>query len=428
MKILVAGATGLIGAAICARLADEGHVVVGAGRGKRPVRSLAFAEWLTLDFATASRQDWLGHLSGVDAVVNCVGVLQDNPRDDTRAAHQRGPAALFEACAEAGVGRVIHFSAIGVDRHQASAFSATKLAGDEALEGTSLHWVILRPSVVLGPSAFGASALFRGLAALPWLPVMRDTGPLQVVDTDDVTATVSFFLRKDAPSRVAVELAGPERLSMIEVIATYRRWLGWRAARTMMLPHWASRFAYRLGDLVSHLGWRPPVRSTAMREIAHGAIGDPARWTRMTGVEPSSLDEALARRPASVQERWFARLYFLKPALFVILAAFWVSTGVISLTTGFPIGVDLMVQARTGLLAAPGVVAGAIADILVGMAIAWRPTAFFGLWAAIALSLFYIVAGTVLLPELWNEPLGPLLKIWPILAAHAVALAILNER
>lgn len=427
MKVLVVGANGLIGTAVCARLVEEGHTIVGAGRGS-PVNLPLFNDWISVDFTRASRRDWLAHLPGADAVVNCVGVLQDNPRADTKAAHFRGPVELFAACETAGVRRVVHFSAIGVERHQASAFSTTKLAGDEALMKLSLGWVILRPSVVLGSSAFGASALFRGLAALPWLPVMPDSGPLQVVDIDDVTATVSFFLKPDAPSRVIVDLAGPAPLPMAEVIAAHRRWLGWRPARMTTLPRWASRLIYRLGDLVSLLGWRPPVRSTAMREIAYGAVGDPGPWTAMTGITPVPLDRSLARRPAGVQERWFARLYFLKPVLFTVLASFWLLTGVISLTVGFPLGVDLMVQARTGMLAAPGVIAGAIADLVVGLAIAWRPTTFVGLWAAIALASFYIIAGTVLLPELWTEPLGPLLKIWPILAAHAIALAILKER
>src|SRR5690606_19458700 len=311
MKVLVVGANGLIGTAVCARLVEEGHTIVGAGRGS-PVNLPLFNDWISVDFTRASRRDWLAHLPGADAVVNCVGVLQDNPRADTKAAHFRGPVELFAACETAGVRRVVHFSAIGVERHQASAFSTTKLAGDEALMKLSLGWVILRPSVVLGSSAFGASALFRGLAALPWLPVMPDSGPLQVVDIDDVTATVSFFLKPDAPSRVIVDLAGPAPLPMAEVIAAHRRWLGWRPARMTTLPRWASRPIYRLGALVSLLGWRPPVRSTAMREIAYGAVGDPGPWTAMTGITPVPLDRSLARRPAGVQERWFARLYFLK--------------------------------------------------------------------------------------------------------------------
>ena len=52
--------------------------------------------------------------------------------------------------------------------------------GDEALEATSLDWVILRPSVVVGRQAYGGSALFRGLAALPLLPVPAGNTGLQM--------------------------------------------------------------------------------------------------------------------------------------------------------------------------------------------------------------------------------------------------------
>jgi hypothetical protein len=100
----------------------------------------------------------------------------------------------------------------------------------------------------------------------------------------------------------------------------------------------------------------------------------------------------------------------------------------VSLTTGYEAGVELMRRAGAGALAAPAVVAGALADILIGLAIAWRPTARHGLYGALALSLFYLAAATVLSPGLWGEPLGALVKIWPILALNLVALAILEER
>jgi hypothetical protein len=46
----------------------------------------------------------------------------------------------------------------------------------------------------------------------------------------------------------------------------------------------------------------------------------------------------------------------------------------------------------------------------------------------VGICLFYALAGTVLRPDLWNEPLGPLMKIFPIFLLHLVALAILEER
>ncbi|PII39138.1 nucleoside-diphosphate sugar epimerase [Sinorhizobium meliloti CCBAU 01290] len=425
-RVLVVGASGLIGSAVCAGLHGRGSEIV---RGSGPARTKLpdGRQALEIDLRSVGPEDWLTHLSGIDAVVNCAGTLQDGPGEDTTAVHARGPASLFKACEQAGVRRVIHFSAMGIDRAQPSPFSRTKLQGDEALMACDLDWVILRPSVVLGPGAYGASALFRGLAALPWLPVMPNTGLLQVVRLEDVVRTVEMFVDPNAPSRLTLEVAGPEALSFKDVVGTYRRWFGWPAARVVNMPTPLANLTYKLSDIAGALGWRPPTRSTAQKEIVRGAVGDNSAWVEKTGIEPMALADALARTPVSVQERWFAKLYLLKPVIFVVLPLFWITTGVISLTSGYEIGVDLMERGGAGVLAGPSVIAGALADILIGMAIAFAAQAARPLWRGRPL-LFYAIAGTALLPELWNEPLGPLLKIWPILVLHLAALAILEER
>ncbi|MCZ4089997.1 SDR family oxidoreductase [Sinorhizobium psoraleae] len=429
MRVLVVGASGLIGSAVCAKLSERGMTIVRVVRPGSTLASGGGGEVVEIDLARAVEPaDWLPHLSGVAAVVNCAGTLQDGPGESTSGVHARGPSALFRACEQAGVRRVIHFSAMGVEKEQPSSFSQTKLEGDRALMARDLDWVILRPSVVLGPGAFGASALFTGLAALPVLPLMPKTGPLQVVRLEDVVRTVEIFVSPDAPARLVLEIAGPEVLSLKDVVGTYRRWLGWRSARVIRMPILLADLIYRFSDLAGGMGWRPPTRSTAQKEIARGAVGDIRPWLETTQIQPMALSEALARTPVSVQERWFAKLYLLKPVIFIILSLFWIGTGIVSLTSGYGIGVDLMQRAGADILAGPSVVAGALADILVGLAIAVRRTSRIGLYGAICLSLFYALAGTVLLPELWSEPLGPLMKIWPILALHLVALAILKER
>jgi uncharacterized protein YbjT (DUF2867 family) len=430
MNVVVVGATGLIGTAIVARLLAQGHQVTGIARDiSHATRRPPQVRWISLALSRkTSAEQWLPHLSAADALINCAGALQSGPSDSVGGVHRDGPAQLFAACERAGVRRVIHVSAIGVDRETPTDFSRTKHQGDEALRQRNLEWVILRPSVVVGRPAYGGSALFRGLAALPILPVMPDTGPLQVVQLDEVVETALFFLRREAPSRLALELAGPERLSLTDVVSHYRRWLGFREARQWMLPNWLSALLYRLGDFAGLLGWRPPMRSTARAEIARGASGDPSDWTRITGIVPRSLAAALAVEPASVQERWFAGLYFLKAVLFTVFALFWIATGVISLGPGWDIGIGYMLEGGTGPFAAPSVVAGALADIAIGVAIAFRRTARYGLYAALAISIFYAIAGTIVLPRLWLDPLGPMLKIWPILVLNLVALAILEDR
>lgn len=428
MRIVLIGATGLLGSAIHAALAAQGHTVVATYHRRAPRMALPGTEWRALDIATARTPRLAAVLQGADAVVNCAGVLQDNAWDRTGAVHVAGVEKLVQACADSGVRRVIHFSAIGADRHTPTDFSRSKRAGEEILGHSGLDWVILRPSMVVGDGAFGGSALMRGLAALPLLPVMPDTASLAIVQRSDVARTVLFFLKDDAPARIALDLAGPQPHRMTEVVALYRAWLGWPPAREIPLPRPLAALLYRLGDFARALGWRPPLGSTARREMVYGATGDPAPWTAVTGILPQGLEEALARRPASVQERWFARLYLLKPVLFTVFALFWIATGIISLTIGYETGVDLMLQAGAGALAGPSVIAGAIADLTVGFAIAFRRTTRQGLYGGLGLTLFYVLAGSMLTPWLWADPLGPLLKIWPIMALNLVLLNILEER
>ena len=430
MRVLLLGATGLIGSAVAARLAAAGHEVVGVARAvDAAARRLPVTQWIRVDLRQiGGPDDWAPHLQEIDAVVNCAGALQDNVRDSTASVHRDAPSALWRACDQAGVRRVIHFSAMGVDRGGLTDFSRTKQAGDEALQATALDWVILRPSVVVGRAAYGGSALFRALAALPLVSRIDEAGPLDIVQLDDVAETVMRLLQPGGPSRLALELAGPERLTFEQVVAAYRRWFGWRPARPIALPGFLMALVWRLGDLIAWFGWRPPVRSTARREIVRGAIGDNSAWRQATGIEPQSLGAALAANPASVQERWFARLYLLKPVMFATFILFWILTALISLGPGWTWAVNVMKASPAAPIAELTVVAGALTDLAVAGLLLFRRTTRLGLIAGLVVTGAYVVSGTALRPDLWADPLGPMMKVWPILGFNLLLLAILDER
>jgi hypothetical protein len=320
-------------------------------------------------------------------------------------------------------------SAVGVDRQTPTNFSRTKLAGDRALMESALDWVILRPSVIIGRQAYGGSALIRGLASLPVLPIMSGTAALQVVHLDDVLEAISFFVRSNSTARCAIELVGPRQQSFEDLVAMFRKWMRWRPARKVRVPSVLASFAYRLGDASAVLGWRPPIRTTAQKEMVRGAVGDTATLKHLTGKEPRDPESELQREPASVQERWFARLYLLKPLIFVMFASFWIATGIISLGPGWRRGVVLVMEGGASeTLARLAVFFGGLADIAIGVAIAFRRTARLGLYAAFAISIAYAIIGTILAPWMWLDPLGPMLKIGPIMVFNLVALAILDDR
>lgn len=205
-----------------AALASRGERTLGVARSVDAARQrFPGSDWAGMELGKCRAGDWAVLLRDVSAVINCAGALQDGPGDDLAGTHATGLAELIAGCEAAGVRRLIHFSAMGVDRATPSAFSRTKLAGDRAVTDSDLDWVILRPSVVLGQAPYGASALIRGLAAWPVMPVIPETAELRPVALEDVVATVEYFLRADAPVRVAVELSGPESFTFASLVRLY---------------------------------------------------------------------------------------------------------------------------------------------------------------------------------------------------------------
>jgi uncharacterized protein YbjT (DUF2867 family) len=95
MRILVNGASGLIGNAICARLSAGGHEIVAAIRRTDSISPRTADRVVVADMATTDAAGWAAHLWDVDVVVNCAGTLQNGPREDAQAVHAVGADALF---------------------------------------------------------------------------------------------------------------------------------------------------------------------------------------------------------------------------------------------------------------------------------------------------------------------------------------------
>ncbi|WP_453947325.1 hypothetical protein [Bradyrhizobium sp. USDA 372] len=197
---------------------------------------------------------------------------------------------------------------------------------------------------------------------------MPGTAAIQPVHLDDVVETVVFFLRPGAPARVALDLAGPERIAFSDTVALFRSWLRWRPAYRLHLPAWVASAAYRARDVAQMLGWATPINAAARAEMRRGATGDAEPWRQITGIRPRDIEAALAREPPSVQERWFPRLYLLKPLNFGAFGLFWSGTGIISLGPRWEIGMSLLREGRLPEnVAALTIVAGALPDIALAL-------------------------------------------------------------
>jgi hypothetical protein len=183
------------------------------------------------------------------------------------------------------------------------------------------------------------------------------------------------------------------------------------------------------GDMAGWLGWRPPIRSTAIREMRRGVIGNPRSWMDDTGITPLSASEAVAAIPATVQEKWFARLYLLKALALVTLVIFWCASGTIALTVAFAAARQTLLDHGISFALAHGLTIGSsLLDISVGLLIAFRRTSAIGLIAGILVSLGYMGGSAIITPDLWVEPLGALVKTGPAIVLMIFCLAMLDDR
>ncbi|MGE0829001.1 MAG: SDR family oxidoreductase [Hyphomonadaceae bacterium] len=428
MRILIPGAGGFIGAHIAAHLAAHGHEIIAAARDVADAsRRLPHFTWVEADFAQAV--DWAAILMGVDAVINCVGVLQDGGKDSTRAAHIEGADALYAACEKAGVRRIIHISAIGADPEAATAYARTKHEGDVRLAARDLDWVIVKPSLVIARDAHGGTALARGLAALPFVtPLMRTTGVFQPIHMRDLCVAIEKLLAPGAPSRVVIEAAGPQSATLPDLIAAHQAWLGFAPTKPWIAPDWLVKAGFALGDAAGALGMRSSLRSTSRAQMEHSVGGDPASLQKHLGFAAAPFEAAMHAEPAGQPERWHARLYFARAAAIVLMAAFWIVTGIVCLTAGRAEAAALAYEAGLGALSDFAAIGGGAFDIAIGLALLVSPRKKPILLAMGAVTIFYLGALTLLLPHLWADPLGRLAKLIPFFALLLMLLATEGER
>ncbi len=104
----------------------------------------------------------------------------------------------------------------------------------------------------------------------------------------------------------------PQPVTLGGVIAQFRRWFGTADVPRIGLPAFLLDLGGRLGDLASLLGWMPPMRTTAIAELRRGVSGDPKPWMLATGIVPKTLSQAVGQRSATIQDKWFARLFLVK--------------------------------------------------------------------------------------------------------------------
>lgn len=431
MRILVLGGYGLIGAEVMHTLLAAGFQTVGFGRdASLGIRLFPHIKWIEGDLAKmVSAEDWLPVLGGVDAVVNCAGALQEGSRDQLVAVHERAIAGLVSACQECKVRKFLQISVPGAELDSSLPFLSTKAAGDAVVRASKLEWTILKPGLVLAQGAYGGTALLRALAAFPLIqPIVLASAKMQTVAAADVAGAVSAVLQNQVKPLRDYELMEDSPHRLLDLLIAIRQWAGYgKPCATWYLPRMVGYGIAHVADMAGWLGWRSPMRTTALRVLEAGVTGNARPWCEAGGSPLRSLSETLASLPATTQERIYGRVQLVFPLLLISLAVFWIASGMIAIGQSDQAVAVLHNKVSPGWAKAL-VLGGALLDIIIGLSLLVRRWVRRAALASIVIGGTYLFMGTWLTPQLWLDPMGVFVKVIPAMALAIAVAALVEER
>jgi len=172
--------------------------------------------------------------SGVDVVVNLIGILNERGRETFKAVHVDLAAKVVAAVRTAGVKRLLHMSSLAADPKAApSKYLRSKGEAEARVRASapSLGWTIFRPSVIFGPGDSLTNRFARLLRLSGgFLPLARANARFAPVSVDDVVEAFRRAMPDRATAGQTYELCGPHVMTLEQIVRTTAAAAGLRCA------------------------------------------------------------------------------------------------------------------------------------------------------------------------------------------------------
>ena len=235
--ILVAGGTGFLGRHIVRALAGHGYPVRILSRSRDRLPEFGQKDAFAGDVTDAGSLP--PALAGCDAVVMAAqfsGHPMEKPRRGRSydAVDRAGTENLIAAAHETGVRRIVYVSAAGVGRGRPESWFVAKDRAEAAVRASGLGWSILRPSWAYGEGDRALNRIAKIVRYSPIVPVLGwDRQRVMPVWAGDVGETVARTFDSDVGWGRALEIGGPDVLTMRQVVRTLVDVLG---KRRLLVP------------------------------------------------------------------------------------------------------------------------------------------------------------------------------------------------
>lgn len=229
---------------------------------------------------------------GCDAVVHLAGITREEPRwgQTFQRVHVEGVWNLIDACLDSDVRRWVHVSALGAEADAPEPYRSSKFQGEETVRASPMRWTILRPAMIYGPGNPSLEWMARLTYGAPLLPVLvpgRHTRISPIWVGDLARGIVACLERPDTEGQT-LEAAGPEAMTVGDMMAELARARGVPHWQVGLSPQWARRAARCLERL-------PGVRRLpgTMDLLDRDHAVDAGPFVRATSVELTPMVEGM---------------------------------------------------------------------------------------------------------------------------------------
>ncbi len=316
MNVVVTGAGGFVGSHLVESQARQGHRVRALDLRAKNLEHLRGHPSVEIHEGSVTDPDLLRRvIDGADVVYHLASVhLEISVPDETYwRVNVHGVRQLLELCAEAGVGRVVHCSSVGVygklsvipsDEESPcrpeTIYERTKLEGErvvrEVVAETGLPVAIIRPGWIYGPRCPRTLKLFRAIAKGRYVLVGSGRSLRQPVYVDDMVAAIERAGACPAAIGETFVISGPEAVTIAELSDAVARTLGKPPVR-LRVPYaliWPVALAAEAAGKAT--GKEPPMSRRSLKFFDGSAAFDISKARRVLEFEPMvKLDDGLRR-------------------------------------------------------------------------------------------------------------------------------------
>jgi NADH dehydrogenase len=284
-KVLITGASGFIGQALCRYLHSKGYQVRALTRA-----SSAWMEPKGIERVVGDMQDLeslRAATAGVDWVAHLAAAKSDEADSDKT--NVLGARNLVDACRSNGVGFIVNVSTQSAKLQLKGRYALTKHEADEAFRGSGFPVTTLRSSLVYGDLTGGVFGSLVKFAQWPVVPVMgAGTAPHWPIHVEDLGRAIEIAALRPKTRGQIYEVGGPDRASTNQLLDYISERSGRRSTR-LHVPIWLGLLLAKVFSILP----RPPfTRSNVLGSNEHVSM-DVERFFRDFEFTPRPLAQGL---------------------------------------------------------------------------------------------------------------------------------------